>query len=308
VDKQITFYFFSSFDYRIKRMAVSGTFFSGFCVLILLILACLGYLCHDYYRLRHHSLNAQELTHRLAGQHRTMTRQQRQIDNFIVDINKLKHKLIALKAFEEKLRIVADVDPPLHRDSRFGIGGSMPEDLDPGFIPPGDHRMLNDKIQKQIASFHASSEDQRHRFETLFNGIEQKLTLLASTPSIRPTRGYISSGFGYRASPFTGKKEFHRGLDLATRTGTPVVAPADGIVAFTGRKGVLGQSVVIDHGHGMVTRYGHLHTILARTGDRVKRGDDIARVGSSGRSTGPHLHYEVSIDGMPVNPVRYILN
>lgn len=305
---QITFYFFISQHRRIKRITVSKSLLSAICLMMIMYCACLGYFGWDYFRLKQRALNADTIKDRLAGQDQTIIRQKRQLNNFIQDINSLKHKLLALNAFETKLRIVADLDAPLHGESRFGIGGSVPEDLNPVLAHGRDHHLFDEKMQNQIEYLHASCEDQHDRFETLLDGIERKLTLLASTPSIRPTRGYLSSGFGYRASPFTGEREFHRGLDFAARTGTPVIAPADGMVTFAGRKGILGRVIVIDHGHGMVTRYGHLQKILAHPGNRVKRGDEIARVGSSGRSTGPHLHYEVRFGGIPVNPMKYILN
>ena len=124
----------------------------------------------------------------------------------------------------------------------------------------------------------------------------------------RPALGWPTSKFGYRHSPFTGKREFHKGLDIANRKGSPIVATADGIVTFTGRKGLLGEVLVVDHGHGIVTRYAHLDKIISKKGTRVERGQVIAHMGNSGRSTGPHLHYEVRLNGVPVNPTKYILN
>jgi murein DD-endopeptidase MepM/ murein hydrolase activator NlpD len=138
--------------------------------------------------------------------------------------------------------------------------------------------------------------------------LEEKRNLLASTPSILPTVGIISSGFGYRISPFTGKREMHKALDIATSKGSPIVATADGIITFAGSKGLLGNTVLIDHGHGISTRYAHCYKILKKRGDIVKRGDIIARVGNTGRSTGPHLHYEVRINNIQVNPEKYILD
>ncbi|MBU4415374.1 MAG: M23 family metallopeptidase, partial [Proteobacteria bacterium] len=150
--------------------------------------------------------------------------------------------------------------------------------------------------------------NQKRSFESLFNNLEDQRNLLASTPAIRPTNGWISSKFGYRISPFTGFREFHKGLDIATRKGAPIVATADGVVTFVGVKGLIGKVIVIDHGHGMVTRYAHVHKALKKRGDVVKRGDTIALVGNTGRSTGSHLHYEVHLNGIPVNPAKYILN
>ena len=145
-------------------------------------------------------------------------------------------------------------------------------------------------------------------FESLLKYLDDQKSLLASTPAISPAKGWITSRFGYRKSPFTGRKEIHKGLDIASRMKTPVQATADGVIVFCGSKGFMGKVVVIDHGHGMVTRYAHLHKTLKKKGDRVKRGDRIGLIGNSGRSTGPHLHYNVRLNGISVNPEKYILN
>ena len=118
----------------------------------------------------------------------------------------------------------------------------------------------------------------------------------------------MTSGFAYRRSPFTGRREFHKGLDIANRVGTPIIAPASGVVARTGREGGYGRTIVVNHGYGLSTRYAHLHRILVKPGQLISRGDKIALLGNSGRSTGSHLHYEVRLNSVPVNPSRYILD
>jgi len=142
--------------------------------------------------------------------------------------------------------------------------------------------------------------------------VEQDLTglkdRLAHTPSIWPVKGWLSRGFGMKHDPFTGYKQMHRGLDIANRVGTPIMAPADGRVTQVGTVGNMGKMITIDHGYGFVTRYGHLSTTIAKRGDRVKRGDVIAMMGSTGYSTGPHLHYEVWRNGKALNPMSFILN
>jgi murein DD-endopeptidase MepM/ murein hydrolase activator NlpD len=117
----------------------------------------------------------------------------------------------------------------------------------------------------------------------------------------------VTSDFGYRRSPFTLASDFHKGIDIAAAWGTPVAAPADGVVKFAGYKGGYGKMVVIDHGFGVVTKYGHTSEIFVREGDKIKRGSKIALVGNTGHSTGPHLHYEIQSDGLPVDPMQYIL-
>jgi murein DD-endopeptidase MepM/ murein hydrolase activator NlpD len=189
------------------------------------------------------------------------------------------------------------------------VGGSIPEDLEPKIPLTEKHNSLIRDMHLQVKQLEVASIAQEKGLESLFEHLEEQRNILASTPSIRPVEGgWISSGFGYRKSPFTGRREFHKALDIACRKGTPIVATADGIVTFAGKKGLLGKTVVIDHGHGMVTRYGHAGKILKKHGESVKRGETIALIGSTGRSTGPHVHYEVRLNGVPVNPKKYILN
>lgn len=128
----------------------------------------------------------------------------------------------------------------------------------------------------------------------------------AARPSIWPTEGRITSGFGFRASPFGGYREMHEGVDIAAPIGTPVVATGDGRVIFTGWNSALGNTVVIDHGFDLRTLYGHVAKVTVEVGERVKKGQVIAFVGTTGRSTGPHVHYEVHLRGRPVNPLPYL--
>lgn len=148
--------------------------------------------------------------------------------------------------------------------------------------------------------------------ETKMNRIEQDLreyeSKIGTIPSIWPVDGTLESGFGGRRNPFGGSSyEFHSGQDIDAAFGTPVIAGASGTVTFSGWMNGYGQLVEIDHGGGLTTRYGHLSTIAASVGQLIKGGELLGRVGSTGRSTGPHLHYEVRIKDQPVNPVQYLL-
>ena len=142
----------------------------------------------------------------------------------------------------------------------------------------------------------------------LVTDLERKSDQLASLPSVWPVRGWVTSRFGPRISPFTGRRHMHTGIDIATREGTAIVAPARGRVLFTGNKGPLGQSIVLDHGFGVRTHYGHNSEIIVKPGDLVERHQVIAKVGSTGRSTGPHLHYSVEVDKKSRDPLDYILD
>ena len=136
--------------------------------------------------------------------------------------------------------------------------------------------------------------------------IKEKKSLLAVTPSIWPVVGWVTSEFGRRPDPFGKGQEFHKGLDIATKIGRPVQAPADGVVTEVAYHEDVGNMIQIDHGHGVSTFYGHLSKSLVRMGAPVKRGDRIGYVGNSGRSTGSHLHYAVLLNGVPVNPRKYV--
>ncbi len=130
----------------------------------------------------------------------------------------------------------------------------------------------------------------------------------SAIPTIVPLRGgWVTSDFGWRRSPISGGRQLHEGVDIASPYGAPVMAAGDGIVTFAGRHGGLGNKVIVDHGYGLITVYGHNSQILVKEGEHIKRGMMIARVGSTGRSTGPHLHYEVLVNGVPVDPLHYIL-
>lgn len=142
----------------------------------------------------------------------------------------------------------------------------------------------------------------------LYESLSERQSLLAATPSIKPARGWFTSRFGYRIDPFTGKPVMHAGLDIAAPPGTPVYAPADGVVSFVGYESGYGKLVSIDHGYGVITRFAHNSRLLVEKGQKVARKDVISTVGSTGRSSGPHLHYEVRVHGVPVDPRNYILD
>ncbi|MFN7729850.1 MAG: M23 family metallopeptidase [Bdellovibrio sp.] len=142
----------------------------------------------------------------------------------------------------------------------------------------------------------------------LWESLSERQSLLTSTPNIRPARGWFTSRFGYRVSPFTGRAALHAGLDIAAAPGSPIYAPADGIVTYAGYDESYGKMVTIDHGYGVTTRYGHCAQVYVQVGQKVARYDVIASVGNTGRSTGPHLHYEVRVNGVPRNPALYILD
>jgi len=134
-----------------------------------------------------------------------------------------------------------------------------------------------------------------------------KDSILSSTPTIMPAVGWITSYFGHRISPYAGRLKMHEGLDVGAPFGTPIVAPADGIITYSGNKAGFGKFVQIDHGYGIETLYAHSQKLFVSKGDKISRGELLAHVGSTGYSTGPHLHYEVRVNGIAVDPLYFIL-
>lgn len=146
------------------------------------------------------------------------------------------------------------------------------------------------------------------RVHQLDQHLLDKESFLRSTPTLMPTQGHLTSSYGPRMSPYAGRVKMHEGIDVGAPSGTPIVAPADGIITFSGAKSGFGNFVQIDHGYGVETIYGHAATLIVKKGQRVRRGDRIATVGNTGYSTGPHVHYEVRVNGTPVDPLYYALN
>jgi murein DD-endopeptidase MepM/ murein hydrolase activator NlpD len=163
-------------------------------------------------------------------------------------------------------------------------------------------------LSQNLDKLSAEAQSQEDTLKALTGYFEDQKAVLASAPSIWPVRGWVTSDFGFRLDPYTAERRLHAGIDIANAPGTNVIAPADGTVVYAATESGYGNILVLDHGSGIKTRYGHLSRISVHLGDRVTRGQVVAQVGSSGRSTGPHLHYEVRINGEPENPRKFILD
>jgi len=216
-------------------------------------------------------------------------------------------EMAALVETEKGLRIMADL-PPIDADVRkVGVGGQG--GIDPVFASGSlsTSERAPDLALADIDRLLRQAKLEKQSFHEVTSAFRENTDRLQHTPTIWPVSGYISRGFGKHTDPFTGQYRQHEGLDIVNRVGAPVVATADGRVVRRGWQGDYGWMVVIDHGYGYQTAYGHLDSITVRKSEQVERGQIIAMLGNSGRSTGPHLHYEVRVNGSPVNPYRYIL-
>ena len=170
---------------------------------------------------------------------------------------------------------------------------------------------LEERVQASLPPQRRSSNNGHHVVDELESSLallESKLKgLIVSIPSEWPAGGRVTSGVGMRPSPWTGKAEFHSGIDIPNPIGTPIHAPGDGVVDFAGESNGNGTALILDHGQGITTLYAHLSETHVKKGDRVRRGERIAAVGNTGNSTSPHLHYEVRVNGVPIDPRDHLL-
>jgi murein DD-endopeptidase MepM/ murein hydrolase activator NlpD len=210
---------------------------------------------------------------------------------------KLQAKVLQLQTMVTKLGVMAGLEHSLPEAGVAGVGGAVGMESQAPVLAP-----------RALAAIDESLTSLTRRSAQLEEFYRDQTLVLASTPSIWPVRGYLSASFGNRKDPFTGQRDFHSGIDISTPTGTRIFAPADGVILSAATQGAYGNSIMIDHGYGVVTRYGHLEAYAVRGGQRVRRGDLIGFVGSTGRSTGPHLHYEVWVRDQAQNPIHFILD
>ncbi len=273
----------------------------------------------------------------LDGLRAKTTAQEAEIARFEETLSGVQSNLERLREFERKVRIIAnlpgsassggdDVSAVSHDADGEPLAGGQGEDEIPigaepetqkveGGDPPEADRSEAQTPLQRVGALREDAERlglvahaREMTLKELVDALEEKHHHLASTPAIWPAKGWLTSRFGYRISPFTNARQFHAGIDIAGAEGTPVIAPADGRVTFAGTRGPLGRSLIIEHGYGIRTLYGHLHDLEVKRGDVVQRGQRVASLGSTGRSTGPHLHYVVEVHGKAKNPLDYIFD
>jgi murein DD-endopeptidase MepM/ murein hydrolase activator NlpD len=235
-----------------------------------------------------------------------------------LEVERLRSDNVELAQVNEELEAtIAEVQGRLdefeERTSRLALAAGM-EAQAVGFSGTGESGTRvgaggpYDRLPESPEALAAQGRWVERQLELVEGHLAEQERVLASTPTVAPAMGLITDGFGRRKDPFTGRLAFHRGLDLSARRGTPIKAPADGIVVYAGRNGGLGRTVRLSHDFGFTTVYGHLDKISVEPGQQVHRGQELGLMGNSGRSTGPHLHYEVHVEGKAVNPLYYILD
>ena len=283
---------------KVRRLKISGVWLGLLALAIVVFLSSLAFLGWRYYE-------TQEARMVLASLREENRIQKSKLFLFADEISHLENEISKIRGFDSKLRVVANLEPP--PTPTLGLGGPTLNDRREEMILQGDHAGLIEQMEADLHKLSREAEVEKVSLQRLEGLLEGRQEQLASTPSILPARGWLTSGFGYRISPFTGTIQMHEGIDIANAVGSPIVAPADGLVVKVGREYGYGKVLTIKHGYGIDTRYGHLSKIHVKIGQKVKRGALVGEIGSTGRSTGPHLHYEVRINNVPVDPRKYIL-
>jgi murein DD-endopeptidase MepM/ murein hydrolase activator NlpD len=276
-------------NFSLSEKAVKIAAGIGIFVFVALAVFLIDYFTMNVTRQKYKTLwdeNAQQKT-AIAQYQQTVDKLQTTIDNY--------------ENYAKKLNVMAGLKSDEFLEGEPGIGG------------PGDGQELGDAGPPQtldmgnLNDISQKADRIAKNLDTLTSFFEDQTLQLASTPTIWPTKGYMSSAYGWRDDPFTGKRAFHHGIDIATNRGNPIYATADGTVIQTRTDKIGGKTIKIKHMFGYVTIYCHMSEFLVKVGQKVKRGDTIGLVGSTGKARGPHVHYEVQLNGKEKNPYLYIL-
>lgn len=330
--KQLTLFLVSNESGQTKKLVVSSSWLKTvtFIGAVLIIAFVAGFV--DYFGLMMQAMENKKL----RAENAQLNKQLQLVES---KVSSLENSLERVKIFTTKLKLITNIDAE-DRVMKLTMGVKPAAGQQIEEYEPMDQRASGDSLAEQDEAYMDSKPVSEQKNEVvvqpaekdyvslviridkavretqlkeqsvieLWESLSERQSLLNATPNIRPAKGWITSRFGYRMNPFTGQSNMHAGLDLAAAPGSPVYAPADGVVIFASYDESYGKLVSIDHGYGVTTRFGHNSQIYVHVGQRVNKWDVIAAVGNTGRSTGPHLHYEVRINGTPVDPANFILD
>ena len=248
----------------------------------------------DYFTMNVTRQKYKALTEKNAQQKETITQ-------YKIAVNRLRKNIDNFESYAKKINVMAGLkSPEVLRELGVGGGGRGDEALNPQTVP-------QDSGLRKAESVSQKAQGVDKNLDTLVKFFEDKTYRLATTPSIFPANGWMTSAFGKRKDPFTGMEEFHDGVDVAASQGSPIYATADGYVHKIATEKTGGKVIILNHGGGVTTVYCHLSEFNVKVGQKVKREDVIGFVGQTGKTIGPHVHYEVRLNGKAVNPYHYIL-
>jgi len=278
---------------RIRRVAVLA---AGLCLIALLAASVI-------FGVRYAGIKLD--SDRMAGLERENEQLRMRLSSFETELDGLKGRMDSNFELQNRARLMASLDPLSEDVWQVGVGGPEPQLLERE-LSAADHVFSG--LENDLDMLVRQTELQKQSYDEIIGILEEEASMRDCTPSIRPLRGgFLSSRFGRRMDPFTGRITSHRGIDYFARTGTPVMASADGVITMAKKNGSMGLTVEVNHGNGFKTRYAHLAKMHVVRGKRIRRGEILGVVGNTGRSTGPHLHYEVIFQKQHRDPLNYII-
>lgn len=303
---------------KVRRIVVPAWLVRGFVIGSFFLVALIAIMVLDYYYVIDQIDENKQLkveSRRLRQQVQIYRNKMEGIEKTMDRVQTFSTRLKVITNIEERDSLVQKLNQSTLPDAMANLGvkpesvtnassfSQLAESSVEEILLKSDERGLEDQLAKLQNNTLLLEQNLQDLYELL---IDQKV-FLSALPTRRPAVGYPTSGFGVRRSPYGDRDKMHEGLDIANMSGTPIKATANGAVKHAGLKPGYGKLVVIDHGYGMETWYGHASKVLVKLGQKVKRGESIGLIGNSGRSTGPHVHYEVRVNGIPVDPLPYIL-
>jgi|GEM_PF-172709 len=306
-----------------KEFVLSSKLIRNSIIAFVALLTVFGFIIFDY-------LNISFDKEKMKRLEKENVRKDKTISELSTNMKEIEAKLKSMATFKERISVAMGLTSP-NSLTEVGVGGPI-ENIPGGQEVPTTGQMIDmnenpalsnqnrdlkqnltppistESILEKTKDIRNDAQKIENTLKFLESVMEEQKIRLSCTPSIWPTKGYLTSPFGMRIHPLTGLKSLHSGQDIATQYGNKIIAPADGIVLLAEYKDYYGSLLVIDHGFGFTTQYGHLASFAVREGQRVKRHQVIGYVGNSGRSSAPHLHYEVRFFGKTMNPMDFIVN
>ena len=281
----------------VKKISVPKASLRNILIASIVIVLVALYVIYDYASINRDRTELARL--------RVQTKEQsQQLRDLGMKLDQFSDRMEELMQFDKKIRVLA-YETSKDKKLPLGIGGSDKETRIKDLLDK-DHNDVIAEMRKGVEKLNEEATEREKSFNELLAFLREQKSILASTPSLWPVQGWVTSEFGQRQSPFRSGVEFHNGLDISTRFGKEVIAPAGGFVVNTGYDSQDGKFIRIEHGHGFSTAYLHLSRIAVKQGARVKKGEIIGNVGDTGRSTGSHLHYSVLVNNVQVNPRKYL--
>jgi len=294
---------------EVKRLRVSRRLVQGAVVAVLGLTVLTGAAVYQATKL----WGQADANHGLRAENQALKQSLESLDDRLQQMDRTVDRLDQL---DKKLRALTMVSDPARNLAIGPVGG-----LEVGEGGPADESAAELRrdlfagradqvmalVERRAALIQTDADEQLKAVEALSVHLEGQRAVLASTPSRRPAQGYVTSTFGMRVDPFIGLPQLHAGIDYSANIGAPVFATADGTIVHAGLKGAYGKTIEVDHGQGLVTKFAHLSRIDVQLGEKVTRGQIVGAVGNTGRSTGPHLHYEVRLNGIALDPQRFLL-